>query len=86
MLFGNDVLTGNFCQERYNRIDFRVFEPYGDQVMMAMVTATYAARARLVKSGRKGMVARDPGPDQEKDPSCIGRARSSTNAHAGDAA
>jgi DNA helicase-2/ATP-dependent DNA helicase PcrA len=54
VLFGNDVLAGNFCQERYNGIHFRVFEPYADQAMTAMVTATYAARTRLVKSGRKG--------------------------------
>jgi DNA helicase-2/ATP-dependent DNA helicase PcrA len=54
VLFGNDVLTGNFRQERYNGIDFRVFEPYADQAMTAMVTATYTARTRLVKSRRKG--------------------------------
>jgi DNA helicase II / ATP-dependent DNA helicase PcrA len=53
-LFGNDLLAGNFRQERYNGIDFHLFEPYGDQAMTAMVTATYAARTRLVKSGRKG--------------------------------
>jgi DNA helicase-2/ATP-dependent DNA helicase PcrA len=53
-MFGNDLLTGTFRQEKYNGIFRRVYEPYADQAMTAVVTATYAARTRLVDTGRKG--------------------------------
>ncbi|RWQ45672.1 MAG: ATP-dependent helicase [Mesorhizobium sp.] len=53
-MFGNDLLTGNFRQEKYNGIAFRLYEPYPDQAMTALVTSTYAARKRLVETGRKG--------------------------------
>jgi DNA helicase-2/ATP-dependent DNA helicase PcrA len=52
-IFGNDVLTGRFRQKRYNGIDCRLYEPYPDQAMTAIVTAAYAARKRLVDAGRK---------------------------------
>lgn len=52
--FGNDLLTGNFRQNSYSGIHFHVYEPYPDQAMTALVTTTYAARTRLVNSGRKG--------------------------------
>ncbi|KAB1089314.1 ATP-dependent helicase [Neorhizobium galegae] len=53
-MFGNDLLTGKFRQEKYNGINFRLYEPYPDQAMTALVTTTYAARKRLVEAGRKG--------------------------------
>jgi DNA helicase-2/ATP-dependent DNA helicase PcrA len=52
-MFGNDILTGHFRQERYNGIARRVYEPNADQAMTALVTTTYAARRRLVDLGRK---------------------------------
>lgn len=51
--FGNDLLTSRFRQESYIGIDFRIFEPYANQAMTELVTTTYAARKRLVDSGRK---------------------------------
>lgn len=51
--FGNDLLTGKFRQQSYKGIDCREYEPYADQAMTALVTTTYAARKRLVESGRK---------------------------------
>ncbi len=53
MIFGNDLLTGRFSQKSYNGIDCRLYEPYADQAMTALVTTTYAARTRLVDSDRK---------------------------------
>jgi DNA helicase II / ATP-dependent DNA helicase PcrA len=53
-LFGNDLLTGQFRQDNYRGVHFHVFEPYADQAMTALVTKAYAARSRLVKSGREG--------------------------------
>jgi DNA helicase-2/ATP-dependent DNA helicase PcrA len=53
-LFGNDLLTGQFRQGTYRGIDFRPFEPHADQAMTVLVTSTFAARSRLVKSGRSG--------------------------------
>jgi DNA helicase-2/ATP-dependent DNA helicase PcrA len=53
VIFGNDLLTENFRQKAYNGIDLRGYEPYADQAMTSLVTTTYQARTRLVKSGRK---------------------------------
>jgi DNA helicase-2/ATP-dependent DNA helicase PcrA len=53
LMFGNDLLTGKFRQRAYNGIHFHGYEPYTDQAMTALVTIAYAARTRLVKSGRK---------------------------------
>jgi DNA helicase-2/ATP-dependent DNA helicase PcrA len=53
LMFGNDLLTGKFRQQAYNGIAIGVYEPYADQAMTSLVTTTYAARSRLVKSGRK---------------------------------
>jgi DNA helicase-2/ATP-dependent DNA helicase PcrA len=52
LLFGNDLLTGNFRQESYNGIYRRGYEPNADQAMTTLVTTVYAARTRLVKTGR----------------------------------
>lgn len=52
-LFGNDLLTGRFRQKSYNGIDCRLYEPYADQAMAAIVTTAYAARRRLIAGGRK---------------------------------
>ena len=48
--FGNAILSGKFGQKAYEGIDLKVFEPYADQAMTALVTTTYAARKRLVES------------------------------------
>jgi DNA helicase II / ATP-dependent DNA helicase PcrA len=53
VLFGNDLLAGKFRQKSYNGIDCRLYEPYAEQAMTTLVTTTYAARKRLVASGRK---------------------------------
>jgi DNA helicase-2/ATP-dependent DNA helicase PcrA len=53
LMFGNDLLTGKFRQQAYNGIALGAYEPYADQAMTSLVTTTYAARSRLVKSGRK---------------------------------
>ena len=53
LMFGNDLLTGKFRQKAYRGIEFCTYEPYADQAMTALVTITYSARTRLVKSGRK---------------------------------
>ena len=50
--FGNEVLTGEFSQESYEGIDFKLFEPFADPAMTALITCTYAARKRLVESGK----------------------------------
>ena len=52
-IFGNDLLSGRFRQKSYNGIDCRLYEPYADQAMTAIVTTAYAARKRLVDVGRK---------------------------------
>ena len=51
--FGNDLLTGRFRQKSYNGIDCRLYVPYKDQAMAAIVTTTYKARKRLADAGRK---------------------------------
>ena len=51
-IFGNDLLSGRFRQKSYRGIDCRLYEPYADQAMAALVTTTYAARKRLVDAGR----------------------------------
>jgi DNA helicase II / ATP-dependent DNA helicase PcrA len=53
LMFANDLLTGKFRQKAYRGIECRGYEPYADQAMTTLVTTTYAARSRLVKSGRK---------------------------------
>lgn len=53
LMFGNDLLTGKFRQKAYRGIECCTYEPYADQAMTTLVTTTYAARTRLVKSGRK---------------------------------
>lgn len=53
VIFGNDLLTGRFTQKSYNGIGVQLYEPYADQAMTSLVTTTYAARTRLVNSGRK---------------------------------
>lgn len=50
--FGNDILTGQFQQENYVGIDFALFEPFPAPAMTMLITKTYAARKRLVDSGK----------------------------------
>jgi DNA helicase II / ATP-dependent DNA helicase PcrA len=52
-MFGNDLLSGRFRREGYIGVDCFVYEPNAHQAMTALVTTTYAARKRLVESGRK---------------------------------
>lgn len=50
--FGNDILTGNFQQERYVGIAVEVFDPYSGPAMTKLVTSVYAARKRLEESNK----------------------------------
>jgi len=50
--FGNAILSGKFGRKTYDGIDFKLFESSADQAMTALVTTTYAARKRLVDSGK----------------------------------
>lgn len=52
--FGNDLLTGAFRGEGYKDVDCRLFEPYEDQALTALVTVVYKARRRLVESKKTG--------------------------------
>lgn len=52
-MFGNDLLTGVFRQPAYEGVKFGLFEPFTDPAMTMLVTATYAARERLIKLGMK---------------------------------
>ncbi|MBR8175781.1 UvrD-helicase domain-containing protein [Burkholderia ambifaria] len=52
-MFGNDLLTGKFRQPAYEGVKFGLFEPFTDPAMTMLVTATYAARQRLIKLGIK---------------------------------
>jgi len=49
IMFGNDLLAGNFRQKTYRGVSVDVFEPFRDQAMTKLVTTTYAARTRLIK-------------------------------------
>lgn len=49
-IFGNDLLTGRFRQASYSGVELIEYAPYDDPAMTALVTATYAARKRLVES------------------------------------
>jgi DNA helicase-2/ATP-dependent DNA helicase PcrA len=52
--FGNDILAGKWRQQQYVGIDVEVYESGGTaQPMTALIAATYAARKRLVESGRR---------------------------------
>ena len=51
-VFANDILKGALSQKSYSGIGFNVFDPYPDPAMSKLVTATYAARKRLVAAGR----------------------------------
>jgi DNA helicase-2/ATP-dependent DNA helicase PcrA len=50
-MFGNDVLKGQFRQKTYAGVTINFFEPFPVPAMTKLVTATYAARRRLVESG-----------------------------------
>jgi len=52
-VFGNDLLTGKFRLKAYNGICCLAYEPYADQALTALITTTYAARQRLVDTGRR---------------------------------
>ena len=51
-LFGNDILKGAFRKGSYFGIDLQLFEPYPYMAMSKLVTTSYAARGRLVASGK----------------------------------
>ncbi len=51
--FGNDLLTGRFRQRKYTGIECCTFEHFSNPAMTALVTATYAARKRLVDADTK---------------------------------
>lgn len=50
--FANDILKGTFSQSSYAGIDCELFDPFPDPAMTKLVTTTYAARGRLVASGK----------------------------------
>jgi len=50
--FGNAILAGKFDQKTYGGISFKLYQPYADPAMTTLVTCTYAARKRLVDSGK----------------------------------
>ncbi len=50
--FGNAILAGKFDQTAYEGIGFKLFEPFADRAMTALVACTYAARKRLVDVGK----------------------------------
>ena len=52
--FGNDVLKGVFHKSSYVGIDCQLFAPYPEMAMSKLVTTAYAARGRLVASGKSG--------------------------------
>ena len=47
VMFGDDVLKGQFRQERYKGVVITGFEPYRDQALSSLVAATMAACQRL---------------------------------------
>lgn len=51
--FGNDLLTGRFQKTSYRGVELLGYPPYGNQSMAKLVTTTFAARNRMVGSGRK---------------------------------
>ncbi len=52
-VFGNDILKGKFREQPYEGIDLLCYPGNENQAFSALVTTTYAARARLVATGRK---------------------------------
>lgn len=51
VIFGNDLLTGKFRQQKYKGVAFDVFDPFPDPAMTKLVTTIYAARQRLMEQG-----------------------------------
>lgn len=51
-LFGNDILRGEFSQEKYIGIYRQGYPPNGDQAFTTLATQVYKARERLVKTGK----------------------------------
>ena len=51
-LFGNEVLLGKFSQEEYIGIVRLLYPPNQDQAFTTLITKVYAARKRLVDSGK----------------------------------
>ena len=52
-MFGDDLLSGKFRKSNYSGVYCSLYEPYVNQAMTALVTTAYAARRRLVDSGRR---------------------------------
>lgn len=50
--FGNDILLGRFQQEDYSGIYIDGFDPFPDPAITKLVTTAYAARTRLLSSGK----------------------------------
>lgn len=51
--FGNDLLAGRFQKTAYRGVELFRYPPYENRAKTALVTMTFAARNRMVKSGRK---------------------------------
>ena len=51
--FGNDILRGKYSKDRYDGIDFALFEPNKNQAITKVVTQTLQARKRLIDTGPK---------------------------------
>lgn len=54
VLFGNDILTGQFKQLAYVGVGISSFPPYEAQALATLVATTYACRQRLVRQGVEG--------------------------------
>jgi DNA helicase-2/ATP-dependent DNA helicase PcrA len=52
-LFGNDILTGKFCQNEYQGIGCEAFESNPNQAYASLVGQVLRARKRLIDSGRR---------------------------------
>jgi len=48
-MFGNDILTGKFSQEKYTGVAFCGYQSNANQAYTTLITQTVQARARLVK-------------------------------------
>ncbi|MEZ0472726.1 UvrD-helicase domain-containing protein [Luteimonas salinilitoris] len=53
LLFGNEILTGNFSKKEYAGVELRTYSANENEARTALITQTYAARKRLVDSKKK---------------------------------
>jgi ATP-dependent exoDNAse (exonuclease V) beta subunit len=78
VMFGNDLLTGNFRQRTYNGIDRRGYEPYADQAMTTPGHDHLSGQNPPGEVWAQRVVASDPGSDEKIDAPCVGRVQVTT--------